>query len=181
MKNYFSKIKHSCFEYGQSGFTLIELLIVTSLMVFLVLTVTAMFMTFLISNAKTNTRNTLKVAGTQALSQIEFLLRNSFQLVPNANSQVCQSVMNNIRFESIDGGTTTISLDAATNKIASNSAFLTSDAVRATTLNFDCTETSNGTQYVTIYFELEKVSPAINNSGGTATREEFSTTVNLRN
>ena len=87
----------------QAGFTLIELMIVTSLMVILSLTVSALFMTFLITNARTNTKNTLKVEGSYALSQMEFMLRNSIQVVENSNTQVCQSDMDRIRIQSLEG------------------------------------------------------------------------------
>lgn len=175
----------------QAGFTLIELMIVTSLIVILSLTVSAMFMTFLITNARTNTKNTLKVEGAHALTQMEYMLRNSFTLVQNADSQICQSDMNSIAFESIDGGRTEFRLDTTTNppRIASTSAVtnahLTSDRVRvlqnATSLKFSCTESSNGVRSVTIRFSLSKIVPSVNNTTNEASIEHFSSVVSLRN
>ncbi len=164
----------------QHGFTLIELMIVTSLMVILILTVSSMFMTFLISNARTNTKNTLKVEGSYALSQMEYLLRNSFEITENASAQICQIGMDSIAFESIHGGITELALDTAEAKIASNSAFLTSSAVAASGLVFDCHENADGSRYVDITFQLDKTAPTINETN-TPSTEQFKATVVLRN
>ena len=175
--------KHSLHD-EQSGFTLIELMIVTSLMVILTLTVSAMFMTFLITNARTNTKNTLKVEGSYALSQMEFLLRNSYKLVENSDTQTCQSSMDSIRLESIDGGQTEFFLETAgsTTKIASNSGeYLTSDAVLAENLSFNCTEASSGNHTVTIDFDLTKLVPSVSNTTNEDSTQHFSANISLRN
>lgn len=169
---------------SQRGFTLIELMIVTALMVILSLTVSAMFMTFLITNARTNTKNTLKVEGSYALSQMEFLLRNSYQLVQNSDSQVCQSSMDRIRLESIDGGQTEFYLETSEDppRIASNSGvYLTSDAVMVENLQFSCTESYSGVRSVTIDFDLTKIVPSVTNNTNEESREHFSSVVSLRN
>lgn len=173
-------------NYRQSGFTLIELMIVTSLMVILSLTVSSMFMTFLITNARTNTKNTLKVEGSNALSQMEFMLRNSYQLTTNSSAQVCQSNMSSIALESLDGGVTEFieAIDDSVSKIASNSdVFLTSDAVTVVpgSLQFDCTEAYSGTRSVQIDFDLSKVVPSVNNTTNEESTQHFTTVVSLRN
>jgi prepilin-type N-terminal cleavage/methylation domain-containing protein len=174
-------------EHSKAGFTLIELLIVTSLVVILSLTVSAMFMTFLITNARTNTKNTLKVEGSHALSQMEHMLRNSYQLVENSDTQICQSNMDSIALESVDGGRTEFRIDNSSNpaRIASNSAHLTSDRVavvaNANSLKFDCVEGSSGARSVTIKFQLSKIVPSVNNTTNEASTESFSAIVSLRN
>lgn len=60
-----------------SGFTLIELLVVTTLVVLLMMSVSAMFMTFLVGNAQTNIRRQIKGEGNEIISQIEFLFRGA--------------------------------------------------------------------------------------------------------
>lgn len=168
----------------QQGFTLIELMIVTALMVILSLTVSSMFMTFLITNARTNTKNTLKVEGSYALSQMEFLLRNSYQLVPNSDAQVCQSAMDRIRLESLDGGLTEFYLETAEDpaRIASNSGvFLTSDAVMVQNLQFSCTESTSGIRSVSIDFDLTKIVPSVTNDSNEESTQHFSSVVSLRN
>lgn len=171
-------------NYRQSGFTLIELMIVTSLMVILSLTVSSMFMTFLITNARTNTKNTLKVEGSNALSQMEFMLRNSYQLTTNSSTQVCQSSMSSIALESLDGGVTEFMLedDNGVTKIASNSGvFLTSDAVMAQNLVFNCDTYGSDVRSVKIDFDLSKVVPSVSNTTNEESTQHFTTVVSLRN
>ena len=171
-------------QQKQAGFTLIELMIVTSLMVILSLTVSSMFMTFLITNARTNTRNTLKVEGSYALSQMEFMLRNSYQLVDNQFTQVCQSSMDSIALESLDGGVTEFMLedDNGIDKIASNSGvYLTSDTVMAENLVFSCTEAYSGVRSVQIDFDLTKVVPSVTNTTNEESSQHFTSVVSLRN
>lgn len=167
----------------EAGFTLIELLIVTALIVILSLTVSAMFMTFLVTNARTNTKNTLKVEGSHALTQMEYMLRNSYQLVENSDAQLCQSSMDRIAFESIDGQQTEFYLDDSIDpsKIASNSAYLTSDRVMVQNLSFSCTEAYSGVRSVTIDFDLSKIVPSVSNTTNEASTEHFSAIVSLRN
>ncbi len=166
------------------GFTLIELMIVTSLMVILSLTVSAMFMTFLVTNARTNTKNTLKIEGSYALSQMEFLLRNSYQVVENSDTQICQASMDKIKLESLDGGQTEffLELNGTSTKIASNSGmYITSDEVEAENLQFSCTESVSGGRSVKIDFDLNKVIPSVNNTSAEESTQHFSTIVSLRN
>jgi len=178
-------MQHSDYQKNsQNGFTLIELLIVTALMVILTLTVSAMFMTFMVTNARTNTKNTLKVEGSYALSQIEFMLRNSYKLVENSDTQVCQGNMDRIALESIDGGQTEFFLDTSVTppKIASNSGtYLTSDTVQVANLQFDCSERYSGERSVTIDFDLSKVVPSISNTTSEESSQHFSSVVSLRN
>ncbi len=60
-----------------TGFTLIELLVVTTLVIFLLMSVSSMFMTILVGNAQTNIRRQLKAEGTAMISQLEFLFRSA--------------------------------------------------------------------------------------------------------
>jgi len=164
--------------YKKNGFTLIELLITTSLAVMLLLAISSLFMTFLLGNAKTNTKKTVKEEGFYALSQMEFLLRNAKYIDESVNT--CTSGMSSITIVSFDGGTTTLATitDAADNnnvKIASNSSYLTSGAVTiSSNPTFDCIG-EVGNRHVGINFGLEKVTP-----DGTVS-EQFNTTVSLRN
>ena len=79
---YFKKQKHfsalkSKRNFSSQGFTLIELLVVSSLVVLLLLSVSSMFMTYLVSNAQTNIRRQIKSEGNQMVSQLEFLFRSA--------------------------------------------------------------------------------------------------------
>lgn len=61
----------------KNGFTLIELLVVTSIVIMLLLTISSMFMTFLISNARTNISRQIKAEGSEMIDRMEFVLRNA--------------------------------------------------------------------------------------------------------
>jgi len=160
----------------KNGFTLIELLITTSLMVLLLLAISSLFMTFLIGNSKTNTKKTVKEEGFYALSQMEFLIRNS-QYIDGP----CMPEMTSIVIVSKDGGSTTLTAlpdadDDNKIKIASNEAFLTSGAVTLDLENsrFDCSG-SVGKRQVGIRFGLEKTTP------DGIVSEQFNSIVSLRN
>ncbi len=160
------------------GFTLIELLITTSLTVLLLLGISALFMTFLLSNTKMNALKTIKQEGNFALSQIEFLIKNALYLDESIN--VCSNNMPNLTIVSKDAGTTTFSTledadDENHKKIASNSAFLTSSTVSVSQdLSFDCSG-EVGNRAIKISFGLEKVATDVNTS------QTFTTSVNMRN
>lgn len=68
-----------------AGFTLIELMVVTTIVVLLLMTVTSMFMTYLVGNAQTNIRRQIKSEGNQMISQLEFLFRGA-ETVVNTNT-----------------------------------------------------------------------------------------------
>jgi prepilin-type N-terminal cleavage/methylation domain-containing protein len=160
----------------KTGFTLIELLITTALTVILMLTVTALFMTFLLSNSRTNTQKAIKEEGIHAMSQMEFILRNARYI--DVESTPCITGMSTIDVISADGGLTTFRTitDGGVPKIASNSAFLTSGSVNVSNppLRFNCSG-SLGNRRVKITFGLSKTSPDGN------VNEVFESTVNIRN
>lgn len=158
----------------QTGFTLVELLITTSLTVLLMLTITTMFMTFLIGNSKTNIRQTVKEEGLHALSQMEFIIRNARNY--DASFQACTTNRSTIRVVGLDGGLTIYSNTGG--KIASNSARLTSDAVTLSGLNFDCSG-DTGNRQVKITFTLTKAAPTLGADSDIV--ESFESIVNMRN
>jgi prepilin-type N-terminal cleavage/methylation domain-containing protein len=162
---------HKTLPTNKAGFTLIELLIVTTLMVMIMLTVSSLFMTFLLGNARTNVRKQLKSEGAYALNQMEFMLRNAIYI----EDGYCEgNPANEIRFFSKDSFDTRFHLDStAGNRIASNSSFLTSAAVSATELTFNCVQ-ENDNKSVRINFTIAKTE-------GSTLEEKFGTLVNLRN
>ncbi len=157
-----------------AGFTLIEILITTSLTVLLMLTITSMFMTFLVSNSKTNIRKDIKEEGLHAMSQIEFILKNAYYI--DETTYTCSTGMTQIEVISLDGGITNFSNQGG--KIASNSATLTSSAVTLTNLNFDCSGPA-GNRQVKVSFNLQKNAPTL--SDDSSLTETFESTINIRN
>jgi Tfp pilus assembly protein PilW len=156
-----------------TGFTLIELLITTTLTVMLMLTITTLFMTFLLSNSKTNIRKEIKEEGLHALNQMEFLIRNARSYDTNYTS--CGSHPN-IKIIGVDGGETR--LIETGGQIASNSAILTSQAVTLSNLNFECSGDA-GNRQIKIKFSLTKLAPTLGASENIT--EDFESTVNMRN
>jgi len=149
-----------------NGFTLIELLIVISITVILMLSASVLFMTFLISNSKVSGEQLVKQEGQHALNQMEFLLRNALEIIPNSSYQECESGMSEIRFLSIDGGITSLTKEEVDgkNKIASNSGiYLTSNAVEITNgPTFNCVQDNDQSHpYVDITFTLRKGTPGL--------------------
>jgi prepilin-type N-terminal cleavage/methylation domain-containing protein len=148
------------------GFTLIELLIVISTVVILMLTASVLFMTFLISNSKINSAQLVKQEGRYSLQQMEFLLRNAIELLPNSLDQECEAHMSEIKFRSIDGGVTSLGIenDDGIDKIASNSGvYLTSNAVEVTEgPTFNCIQDSDQSHpHINITFTLRKGTPGL--------------------
>jgi prepilin-type N-terminal cleavage/methylation domain-containing protein len=176
---------------NNAGFTLIELLVVASLTVIIMLTVTTMFMTFIITSQKTNVEQRVSSEGENALSQIEFILRNSRKLVPNLDgATICNNDPNNpmasIAVEGLDGYVTTLQTYPEEDpKIASHSTaindyyYLTSNETTLSNLQFTCLTGAEDSYYVGISFDL------LSGTGTSADRETaaetFQSGVTLRN
>lgn len=159
----------------QAGYTLIEILVVSGLSIMLMLTISAMFMTFLIGNSSTNIRKTLNAEGSYALSQIAFILRNALTV----SSECTGTPEPEVTVTSIDGGATTFGIlsTGGVVQLASNSATLTSSSVTVSEgPNFTCNR-QGGVSYVTVSFQLQHSST----SGTDALTEDFSTEVLVRN
>ncbi len=168
-----------------AGFTLIELVVSMGLATMLLLTVSAMFMTFLVSGAKTNLKKAVISEGGRVLNQMEFMLRNSLQLVPTTAGSTCTTNMDSIAFQSQDGWIT--QFQTVNGKIASRSAhpsdptvftdyYLMSDTVELSQpLEFDC-NTDSTSAFVTVNFSMQKT-----NTDSDISEEDFATTIQLRN
>lgn len=169
---------------NQAGFTLFELLIAVSLTILLLLSASSLFMMFLIGNTKISGGKLVKAEGNYALSQMEFLLRNAIELLPNADDQQCELDMTEIRLKSIDGGITSLfgETDSGVDKIASNSGvYLTSGSVELVTgPEFDCTQSDDETNpHITISFTLRKGTPGVDKPRDII-EETFTSSTNLR-
>ncbi len=175
-----------------TGFTLIELLVTTSIAAFIILSVSSLFMVFLLSNARTSTRSFVKSEGSYAMGRIEFLLRNSIELLPTSGAQklICAPNMPQIAFRSVDGSEGEIFAfdDDGSYKLAvqythePKPQLLTSDGVTIENdqITFSCDE-SNGKRSVEVTFTLSKESPTVSSNAPPATTETFSSLIFLRN
>ena len=182
------KISSSSF---QTGFTLIEVLVVVSLTVMLMLTASTLFMTFLIGNTKTSSNILIKNEGNYANTQMEFLIRNAVDILPNSDNQTCATGMNELVIKSIDGGITTLtSLEDPTDnnlpKIASISGssnqFLTSGSLTLLSgPTFNCTQPAYATSpYITTAFTLQKGTPGVDQPRDIV-QQNFGSSVSIRN
>jgi len=174
-----------------SGFTLIELIVVTALTVLVMMTVTTMFLTFIISSTKASIEQKVNSKGEAALAKIEFILRNSQKLVAGLDgTTICnndaQSPMTNIAVQGLDGYITTLQTYPLENgRIASYSTavndyyYLTSDEVAMSNLRFMCLSGEEDSYYVGITFDLKIGSSNI--SDRDTALESFQTGITLRN
>lgn len=171
---------------NQAGFTLVELLVIVTLSVMLMLASSALFLTFLLGSTKVNRSQLVKNEGEHAMSQMEFLLRNAVQILNNGSGQICETGMEEITFESLDSGVTTLSKENdpsdSIDKIASNSGvYLTSgDVTIADGPFFDCSESSDKlAQYISIRFTLRKGTPTLDEAKDIV-EQEFISGVGIR-
>lgn len=176
---------------NQAGFTLIELVIVASLTVLVMMTVTAMFMTFIITSQKASMKQKIQSEGESALSKIEFILRNSRKLVPSldgvttCNNDVA-SPMTSLAVQGLDGYVTTLQTYPLVDpKIASYSSaindyyYLTSDEVTLSNLRFTCLNGAEDSFYINVAFDL-KMGTGTTNDKETSI-QNFQTGITLRN
>jgi prepilin-type N-terminal cleavage/methylation domain-containing protein len=183
-QKYFSTLKYKN-NFSSHGFTLIELLVVSALVVLLLLSVSSMFMTYLVSNAQTNIRRQIKSEGNQMVSQLEFLFRsaqsvnyqssglpitcnnNSFSL--SSNPLVIKDADNNQY--TISFSTQKVIVQNGTNPANElNSTYVVPSAPTITCYG----NTTSQNKSIKIDFTLEW------QSGGSFT-DSFSTTIQLRN
>lgn len=146
----------------KAGFTLIELLVVVGITAMVMITVSTIFMTFLLSNARTNARRVIQSDGNTALSQIEFEIRNA--KTAECTSQRVLTLTNNA------GDAITIQAIGTPPQLTIDGKVITAKTV-LNTLGFTCT----GAQ-VKVSFSLN-----ITDNFDNALTQEFETTVQVRN
>ncbi len=161
-----------------AGFTLIEVLVVTALVVMLLVGATGMFLGFMAGAAKNNARQKIKDEGNNALTQIEYLLRNSRRV------ESCSSASSpNISFSTLGGEVLTISRNGNRLYLTSTnpdtgSLYLSGEETVATSLGFQCFQSASGKgQYVEVNFSLRNGATV----DSASVEEDFSSGVLLRN
>lgn len=168
---------------NDSGFSLVEMLIVVTLTVMIIVSASSVLLTSLLSGGQVNTTKSIKQNGDYAMAQMTTLLRNAIKLLPNDDGETCTTGMTQIRFLSLDDGTTTFSrseISSTDARIASNSAHLTSDSVfLPDTMQFDCSQSADGAiTNIDIFFTLTK-----GNTGNRITEvgsQDFTANVTIR-
>ena len=161
------------------GFTLLELLIATVLGSILLLSATALFMTFMIGNANTNARRQMSAEGIQMLGTLEYHIRN-------AKSATCGGGNQTLTLDKLDGSqapanacftrlspSDPLILHFNKSGACANNA-LHSNFVITSGSSFTCAQDSNGKTTVTVKFTL-------GTSEDASITETFSRIIQLRN
>ncbi len=158
-----------------SGFTLIEILVITGLTVILLLSASAIFMTFLLNQSLVTQKQQIKIEGDNALKQMVQVIREAKDIENCENVEANQA----INFTNILGNQGWFFLES--NRVASTSAigtiYLTSDSIFVSDFNPSCVF-DQSTYLVKIEFKLVGVNPGF---GQTPFEQTFKANVNLRN
>lgn len=159
----------------RTGFTLIELLVVTALLVLLVVGTSVLFVNVLNHKLQLNLNQEIKQEGEYIQEQISFFIRNAITIL---DPDVCDGSSSQVlMLKNFDGGATTFQAvnQAGSNRIASTSgilanpyhAFLSSSEYTINNLSFTCTmnqtDEINKRPKITVYFELMRLSAAVDN------------------
>jgi len=155
------------------GFTLLELTVVVTLTSILGIAITAISMSTLLQASRTRRLVNIKETGNYATSQIGQLIRNAKTI------DSCSSSNNTISFTNPDGYQTTIQED--TDKIASNSAFLTTSKtpLDSGSFNINCLPQDSNPNLIKISFTLTTSSTS--NTPFEKPSVNFETSVSPRN
>lgn len=163
---------------SQAGFTFIELMMAATIMVVLATTTINLLFSTLRGSTKDKVIQDVKLEGDRATSQIENALRFASEVVDNGQGQICQSDMTGIGYIASDGLAGNYSLSGT--RIASNSAFLTSESVEVRSLDIDCqTDAVGDASYVSVSMVIGRGNSATDKNEEVY-EQEFKTGVSLR-
>jgi len=169
---------------NQSGFTLIELLVATAIGAMIMVTVSSMFFIITLNSAKIGARKEVKNVGENIKQHLDYIIKNSLDLLPNDQGQVCGETttsLSTLKLRNIDNSITDIGLIHETEGnfiVATNSANggetirLNPKEVNAENLGFSCIENPAGETYINYQFNLKI---------GNLANQHFSGFVLLRN
>jgi type II secretory pathway component PulJ len=162
-------------QHSQSGFTLIEVLVMTGLTVILLLSASAIFMTFLLNQSLVTQKQQIKSEGDNALKQMVQVLRQAKTI------EDCQTGQDEITFTDVSNSQGRYYLDLDNNRIASASTpptvYLTSDDLSVSNFSADCA-LSHESYLVKFQFTLSNNTPSF---GSNPLEQTFEASVSLRN
>lgn len=150
----------------KAGFTLIELLVVVGITAMVMITVSTIFMTLLLSNARTNARRVIQSDGNTAMHQIEFEIRNAKAIVncDSGSLTLTNNAGKEIKFSKNSDYKIILTQDATPKVLTANTV--------ANTLSFNCVNSPQ----IKVSFSLN-----ITDNFDNALTQEFETTVQVRN
>lgn len=161
---------------SKSGFTLIELMVVTTIVVLLLLSVSSMFMTFMLSNARTNITRQIKAEGSEMISQMEFVLRNARSTSLSCSAAGSGNTIGSggVNITDADGNIVVLAYNA--NRITLGGKPLNSNFVVSTAPTLTCyQDTNNLKTSVGIRFTLSRTEDS------STLQEDFTALTQLRN
>lgn len=161
------------FKAKVPAFTLLELLIATVLGSILLLTASALFMTFMIGNANTNARRQMSAEGVQMLGTLEFHIRNAKSAVCSGSTLTLTRLDNSQASACFSGSPIKLNFNS-TSATCSTNPLNSNFVLVAGSSSFSCTAAANGKQTVQVNFTLSTT------EGGGIT-ESFSRIIQLRN
>lgn len=173
-----------------AGYTLIELMIVSTLVVLLMMTVTSLFMTFLVGNAQTNIRRQIKSEGNAMIDQLEYVFRNAKTIITSSGASIdsgtiCSNVAgsdlnitdsNYLDISDLDGNTLRMNYNSTSKKITINSLDLNTTYVIVNAPTIRCYgSTISSKKSMEVIFTLQK------EVDSTTFAEQFKTITQIRN
>jgi len=132
-----------------SGFTLIEVITVSGIMALFSITLISVFMASFRGGTKSQLLQRIRQDGDYVLTSMSREIKKAKTIDNIAN---CVAGAADLQLTLVDGSSITYSLSS--DKIASDSSFLTGTAGKAENLNFRCYVVRPGKQIVTISFTL---------------------------
>lgn len=160
---------------SRSGFTLIEVLVITGITVILLLSASAIFMTFLLNQSLVTQKQKIKIDGDNALKQITQVLREARTIENCAQVEADEAIV----FSDILGnqGEFYITDDRLASESALQTVYLTSDDLRAFNFSANCS-LSQDSYLVKIQFSLADDEPSFSQN---PLQQTFEANVSLRN
>jgi len=160
----------------QDGFTLIEILAVSGILVLLSITIVSLFISILRGGTKAEVVQEIRQGGDFALKAMSQVIRNAQFVAVDDCSEAGTSGSSIIV---VDQSNNPVLFSLESDRIASDSSYLTSSRVKASGLSFICYDRDLGNQVVTVSFSL-----SLGEEPGAKAQEkqteEFKTSVSLR-
>lgn len=153
LNNQTTSLQSSVFSFrclqSRLGFTLIEIVVATGILSTVGLIAATIFFSSLKGGTKTEILKEVKQNGDFAISLMSMMIRNAREV------SVCDETSNpQIEIVNPDWQTTRFLCDYTSGKIASNSAYLTSENLAVSDCSFTCWPQSKGQKKIQIAFTL---------------------------
>lgn len=161
----------------KAGFTLVELLAVVVITAVMSVVAVSIFLNAQLRGNKARSVSTVTQQGGFLVDQINFVVRSSKGLLPNADGATCDPSMDSLTLETHHNSSITLSLvDTA---LASDSASLSSPSVTVSNLNFACSQTA-GQPGALIRYSFTVSVGGITETSDNSFSQDFTSQVSLR-